>query len=143
MILQKNKSAYFHFEIIKEYEVGIMLIGSEVKSCRNKHIQIKGAFIRIKDGEMFLKNTHISRYSYDQNPEYEEDRERKLLLNKNEILRITSKMKSDSLAIIPLSFYTKGPYIKVKIALARGKKKYDKRESIKKRDLNRKLAVHI
>lgn len=137
MILCKNKKAYFDYEILKEYTAGVVLSGSEVRSCRNKNIQLKGSYISIKDNFIILKGMHISQYKYDNSLEYKPDRERFLLLEKKEIAKIEMKLNTPGLTLIPLEIFTRNRLLKVKIAIAQGKKQYDKRQSIKKRDLDR------
>jgi SsrA-binding protein len=137
MILCKNKKAYFDYEILKEYTAGIVLSGSEVRSCRNKNIQLKGSYISIKDNFIILKGMHVSQYKNDHTDDYTPDRERFLLLEKQEIAKIEMKLKTPGLTLIPLELFTRNRLIKMKIAISQGKKQYDKRQSIKKRDLDR------
>ena len=135
-----NKKAKFDYEILKTIEAGLVLAGPEVKSIRNHGIKLSGAFVGFIGDEVFMKNLHIPKYKYDgRKYEYEPERERKLLLNKKEIAYLKGKSQEKGLTIIPISIYNRGRNIKIEIAIARGKKKYDKRETIKKRELKREL----
>lgn len=136
-IIQKNKKAMFDYEILQEYTAGLVLTGSEIKSIRGGHVSLKGAYVSIQGGEAFLKNAHISKYSHDQTEKHDPIRMRKLLLSKREIEKIEAKLKTRGLTMIPLAIGLVGRYAKLKIALARGKKKHDKRETIKGRDQKR------
>lgn len=143
--INKNKKSYFDYEILDIYDAGVVLLGSEVKAIRAKKVNLKDSFIRIIKGEAFLLNAHIS-YLDTTNPHYKPDprRPRKLLLNRKEINKIGGKSSINSLAVVPLMIYINNSnLIKVKIALAKGKKLYDKRESIKERDLNREANANF
>ncbi len=148
MKLLNNKKAHLNYEIIEKLEAGIKLFGFEVKSLRNKHGSLNGSYITTKKGELFLINSYIPPYQPTNTPtEYDPYRPRKLLLSKKELLSIASKKEEKRLTLIPLSLYSKGRFIKTEIALARGKKKKDKREDIKKkdteRDINRELKAKL
>lgn len=139
MILHKNKRAYFDYEILKEYKAGIVLTGSEVKACRDLQVNFRSAYVSIRDNNAILKQSQISQYKYDNSTDYQDNRDRILLLNKKEIAKIRNELNTAGISLIPIEMYTDRKYVKVKIALVRGKKKYDKRESIKKRELIRKI----
>ena len=144
-ILANNKKAYFDYFIEDEYEAGIELKGTEVKSIKLTKVSIKESFVRIIKNEMFIMGMFVSNYSFGNINNVNETRVRKLLLHKKEISKIHEKTKIRGYTIVPLSVYNKGGIIKVKIALARGKKNYDKRESIKERDIKRdinKMTLH-
>ncbi|QQS58805.1 SsrA-binding protein SmpB [Candidatus Peregrinibacteria bacterium] len=132
----KNRKAFFDYEILDRLTAGMVLHGSEIKSLRAGRGSFSGAFVSLKSGEAFLKNFNIQPWEFAQeklNPE----RERKLLLKKQEIERLIKKTEEQGLTVIPLKlFFTRG-YAKVEIALARGKRKYDKRQSIKAKDTER------
>lgn len=132
-----NKKAFFNYEILEEYEAGIVLSGAEVKSIREGKISLKEAFATIRGGEVWLTNAHISPYKPAHQEGYEPTQSRKLLLSKAEIAKIIGQVESTNLTLIPLSVYGKNRRIKVKIGLAKGKKKYDKKEVLKKRDIER------
>lgn len=139
-----NKKAKFDYEILETLEAGLMLQGHEVKSIRNKQIKLTGAYVSIRNSECFLKQAHISAYPYAGIMEkYDPEHERKLLLNKQEIAYLQGKLNEKGLTIVPLSVYSKGPHIKVELGIARGKKKYDKREVIKKRDIERDIRKEL
>ncbi len=133
----KNKKAYFNYFIEDEIEAGIVLVGTEIKSVRKGSIDISDSYIRIKNNEAYIINMFIDKYDSGSIFNHEPSRERKLLLHKKEIKKLFEKVKKDGLTIIPLKIYIKNGKAKLLIGLARGKKLYDKRESIKKRDLER------
>jgi len=138
----KNKKAYFEYFIEKEYEAGMQLTGSEVKSIRAKKLSIQESFCHIENGEVFVKNMNISEHAF-AGPfgQHHPTRPRKLLLNRKEINRIKESLKQKGFTLIPLSVViNKKGLIKLNIGLAKGKKLYDKRESIKKRDTDRELS---
>ncbi len=140
MSFADNKKAYHDYHILSEYEAGILLSGQEVKSLRNKRGSLQGAYVKIYGGEPWLLNMHIPPYQ-EKNapPQYAPDQPRKLLLHKKELDELRGQSDQKGLTIIPLSLYSKGRYIKAKIGIGRGKKKADKRETIKKRDVERKI----
>lgn len=139
----ENKKGYFNYEILEEFEAGLVLSGGEVKSIRNGNISIKESFATIKSGEVWLTNTYISPYKPAKEENYEPTKPRKILLSRPEIDKIIGKLTNDGLTLIPLKIYDKKGKIKVLIGLARGKKKHDKREVIKKRDQKRDLAKDL
>lgn len=140
MSVIQNKKAYFDYEILEKLEAGIVLSGQEAKSAKLGQVSLKGAYITAKDGEFWLINAHISPYKYAGKLEgYDPTRSRKLLLHKQQILRLQGKRQKEALTIVPLSMYTSKRRIKVEIGLVRGKHKYDKRESIKKRETDRQI----
>jgi SsrA-binding protein len=133
----KNKKAYFDYFIIEEIEAGIVLTGTEIKSVRGNHVQLKDSFVRIKDNEAYVLNMNISKYKEANQFNHEEDRTRKLLLHKKEIKKLKDKTQVEGMSIVPLKMYIKDDHAKLLIGLVKGKKLYDKRETIKKRDLER------
>jgi len=136
----ENRKAKFDYEILEKYEAGIELLGSEVKSVRGGQMSLDGAFVIIRGGEAFLINANIPPYQVkNTSADYDPLRNRKLLLTKKEIGELADSGKNKSLTIVPISVYNKNRKIKVNIALAKGKKKFDKRESIKKRDTEREV----
>ncbi|MCK5611849.1 SsrA-binding protein SmpB [Candidatus Pacearchaeota archaeon] len=136
-IIHKNKKVYFDYEILQEFTAGIALTGAEVKSVRGGHVNLKGAYMSIQKGEAFLKNSHISKYSHDQSEDYDPFRIRKLLLNKREIEKMSTQLNTQGISIAALAIGLVGRNIKVLIAVVRGKKKHDKRDSIKGREQKR------
>ena len=138
-IITTNRKAYHDYTIFDKFIAGIVLTGTEIKSIRKSAINLKDSFCRIEDNEIFLYNCHISAYEQGNRFNHKELRVRKLLLTKKEILKIQSKVKKDSYTIVPLEvFITKG-FAKMEIALAKGKKLYDKRDSIAKKDQQREI----
>ena len=136
----ENRKARFNYEILEKYETGIELLGTEVKSVRAGQMSLEGAFVIVRGGEAFIINANIPPYQPKNSPkDYDPLRNRKLLLTKKEIGELAGSEKNKSLTIVPISVYNKNRKIKVEIALVKGKKKYDKRESIKKRDTDREL----
>ena len=134
-----NRKAKYDYNILEEIECGIELVGTEVKSIRNGSVNLKDSYAIIKNGEAYLLNTHISLYEEGNIFNHEETRTRKLLLHKKEILKLRDKLELDGLTLIPLKLYFKNGKAKILIGLARGKKNYDKRESIKKKDMDRQV----
>ena len=129
----QNRKARHEYHIIKEYVAGIQLIGSEVKSIRNHNANINDSFVYISDSEIFIKGMHIAQYK--QAVMHDENRVKKLLLNKKEIIAIASKTDQPSYTIIPLEVFDMGGKLKVRIAIAQGKKLYDKKQSLKEKDI--------
>lgn len=133
----KNKKAYFNYFIEEEIEAGLVLVGTEIKSVRKGALNISDAYIRIKDNEAYIINMFIDKYDSGSIFNHSPSRERKLLLHKKEIKKLLAKVKVEGYTIVPLKVYIKNGKAKILIGIARGKKLYDKRESIKKRDLER------
>ncbi len=138
-LIATNKKARHNYLIESEYEAGIVLVGSEVKSIREGRVSFQDAYADIKNGEMFLRQLHISPYKYAYYSNHESLRTRKLLLHRYEIKKLWSKIKERGFSIVPLKIYFKNDKIKVLLGLGRGKKLFDKRESIKKKDMKRDL----
>lgn len=133
----RNKKAYFNYFIIKEIEAGIVLQGTEIKSIRKGSVDLKDSYIRIKNNEIYLINCYIEKCSEGNSFNHEQTRERKLLLHKKEIKKLYEEVVQEGYSLIPLRIYLKDGIAKVLIGLVKGKKLYDKRETIKKRDLER------
>ncbi len=139
--LVTNRRAAHDYHIEERYEAGIELTGPEVKSIRAGRANLRGSYARIVNGEVWLEGMHVS--PYDQastHVAYDPERPRRLLLHRREIRRLIGKVQERGYTLIPLRLYTKGRWIKVELGLARGKKQYDKREAIKRRDLEREMA---
>lgn len=134
-----NRRARYDYQLLGKFEAGIALTGPEVKSVKGGHMSLNESFVQIRDGEAWLFNAHIHPYLFADNRDYDPRRARKLLLHKNELLKLQQETKQKNLTIVPISCYTKHRIIKLVIALARGKKKHEKRKAIKKRDLEREL----
>ncbi len=136
--LAKNKRAYFDYEHLSTFEAGIVLSGQEVKSIKTGHISLKGAFVTVHKGELYLTNAFVPPYKFaGALPNYDPYQSRKLLVSRAQLKNLIGRSRADGLTIVPLSVYTKGRYIKVGCAVARGKKDHDKRSTIKKRDTDR------
>ncbi len=143
-VVATNKKAYTDYEILETYEAGIVLKGTEVKSLREGNVHFKDSFCRFKDGELYLLNLHISPYRHGSIHNHDPERPRKLLLHKRELKRLIGKVQEEGVTIVPLKIYFNDRgFAKVEIAVARGKKKYDKREAIKKRELEKKLREYM
>ena len=137
--ITKNKKAYFEYFVIESFEAGIELSGTEVKSIRAGGVNLKEAWISIDDGEMLIKQMHISPYEQGNRFNKPPMRNRKLLMHKREIMRLFGTVKQEGYALVPLSLYFKGSLVKVQVGLCKGKKLYDKRESAAKRDAQRNI----
>jgi SsrA-binding protein len=135
-----NRKAYFEFEILEKYTAGIILTGTEIKSVRNGRVNLSDSFCFFKDGELYIRNMHISAYEMGTHFNHEPKRERKLLLQKRELRKLNTKLKEKGLTIVPLNmFLSQTGFAKLEIGLAKGKKIHDKRDSIKERDQKRDL----
>ncbi len=142
-IITTNRKARYEYEIIDKWETGIVLLGTEVKALRAGRANLKDSHANIKDGEIFLLNTHISPYSHGNLNNHDPLRIRKLLMHKKEIKKLIGKVEGKGLTLIPLKLYFKNGRAKVQLALARGKKLYDKRQDIAKRDSDRDLRRQL
>ena len=138
-LIAQNKKARHDYFVLETYEAGIVLAGTEVKSIRLGNLSLKEAWCQIKDGELFIRQMHIA--PYEQGNIFNKDplRPRRLLMHKREIARLFGKVKQDGYALVPISVYFKGSLVKVEIALAKGKKLYDKRDDAAKKDAKRQI----
>ena len=136
-----NRKANHDYFIKDRYEVGIELKGTEIKSIRKGSVNINDAYARIKNDEVFLTNMYIAKYDEGNRFNHDERRERKLLLHKNEILKIAHNIETNRYTLVPLKLYFKGNKLKMELGICQGKKLYDKRESIKEKDLKRKELI--
>jgi len=141
--LIEHKRAHFDYEILEHYEAGVQLFGTEVKSLREHRGKLEGAHITVRGGEAYLINSEIPPYQPGNTPGYEPTRNRRLLLTKKELGELARSEEKAGLTIVPLSMYNKGRVIKLRLGVARGKKKVDKRESIKKREHLRDIAREV
>ena len=139
----KNKKARFEYDIIDTIEAGVVLAGTEVKSIRLRRVSIQEAYARIKEGEVYIIGMSISPYEMGNRYNHEPLRDRKLLLHKQEIKRLTGKLKERGFTLIPLKLYFKNGKVKILLGLGRGKTKYDKRKSIQKRESEREIQRAI
>lgn len=143
-IVANNKQALLDYEILERFEAGIVLFGHEVKSIKLGHINLKGSYVSIIENEIFLINAHVSFYGKSTLiGEYDPYRSRKLLLNKKEVDKLIGAKSAKGLTIMPLSVYTSHSKIKVEIGIGRGRKKYEKREVIKKREIERDIRKEL
>lgn len=138
-----NRSAFRDFDILETYETGLVLTGAEVKSIKGNRMTLVGAYVKIIGSEMYLVNAQVFPYEYARPEGYDPKRTRKLLMHKKEIIRLKTKLQGASLTLVPLACYNKHGFIKLNIGLARGKREYEKREKIKKRDLQRQIQREL
>ena len=138
-----NRKAFFNYNVLERAEAGLALVGSEVKSIREGGLNFKDAYADFRGGELFLVGCHISPYSHGTSENHFAERERKLLLHKREILRLGGKATEKGLTLVPLRAYFKNGRIKVEIGLARGKREHDKRDAIRKKDLEREARQEL
>ncbi len=139
-----NRKAFHTYSIEDTFEAGLALEGHEVKSIRGGQVSLNGAYVSIRNGEAYLRNAYIGKYKAASNLDgYDENRERKLLLHKNEILKMSNRLNEKGTTLVPLEIYTSKNRLKLKIGLGRGKKQYDKRESIKKKETKRSIERSI
>ena len=138
-VITLNKKARHDYEILSTYEAGIVLTGTEVKSLRDHKASIQEAYARIKGGEVWLVSSNIPVYKHGNISNHEPLRERKLLLTKSEIRKIDQKLKEKGLTLVPLKLFFSGPFVKIEIGLAKGKRLYDKRETIRKEESKKHL----
>lgn len=139
-VIATNRKAFHNYHIHAKYEAGIELVGTEVKSLRLGKIQMSDAYASVENGQVFLYNLHISAYDMASRDNHDPTRTRRLLLNKREIRKLWGATNEKGFTIVPLRIYFKGPYAKVEIAVARGKKAYDKRQDIARKEAEREIA---
>ncbi len=139
-IIAQNKKAYFDYFVEEKYECGIALEGTEVKSVKNGNVSFADSFAEILNGEVWMRNFHISEYKFSSVFNHDPDRRKKLLLHKEEIKRLQRKVDEKGYTLIPLDVYLKNGRAKITLGVCKGKKQFDKRESIKKRDLDREMS---
>lgn len=136
-VISNNRKAFHDYIICEKYTAGIVLTGTEIKSIRANGINLKDSFAKIEDGEIFLYNSHISPYDQGNRFNHQPDRTRKLLMNKKEILKMEIKVKKDGYTIVPLELFLTHGFAKIELGLGKGKKLYDKRETLMKKTQNR------
>ena len=139
-VIASNRKARHDYSILDTFEAGVVLVGTEVKSLREGRASLTDAFATVDDGEVWLRNVHIPEYVQGTWTNHTPRRTRKLLLHRKEILRLIGKSKESGLSLVPLSMYFKDGKVKVELALAKGKKSYDKRQDLAKRDAQREIA---
>ena len=134
--LAQNKKAFVDYEVLEKMEAGIVLTGAEVKSARAGQVNLKGTFVEISEGEAFIRNMHISAYKHAPNPDYKPDARRKLLLARNQIIHLQKELDTKAVTIVPLDLHLSHNYIKMTIGICTTKKKWDRRNELKKKAQN-------
>ena len=142
-LIAKNKKAYHNYHILDEIEAGIVLLGTEVKAIREHRVNLKDSFARVQGGEVWLENCHIAAYKHGNRENHAPRRRRKLLLHRREINKIVGKAKRKGLTLVPLALYFKNGKAKVRLAVARGKNTYDKREAKRKKIIEREIQAQL
>jgi SsrA-binding protein len=142
-LIADNRKALHDYHILDEWEAGVALLGTEVKAIREGRVNLRDSFARLDKGEIWLSNVHISPYSHRGSAEHEERRQRKLLLHRHEILKLAGRVKEKGLTLVPLRMYFKKGRVKVALALAKGKQDHDKRETIRKREVDRETRAAV
>src|SRR5574339_24511 len=141
--IAENRKAFHDYHIVETFEAGIALLGTEVKAIREGRVNLRDSFARVEDGEVFLYNVNISSYSHRGYADHETMRRRKLLLHRDEIRKLIGKTVERGMTLVPVRIYFKNGRVKVAIGLAKGKKEYDKRDAIKKREVERETRAAV
>ena len=142
-LIAENRKAYHDYFILDTYETGMMLLGTEVKAIREGRVNLRDSFARVESGEVFVYNVHISPYSHRGYADHEPLRKRKLLLHRQEIRKLVGKTVVKGMTLVPLRMYFKDGLVKLAVGLVRGKKEYDKRETLKKREADRETRAAV
>lgn len=144
-LLSLNKRAKFDYDLQEKFEAGLVLTGPEVKSAKAGSVQLKGAFLDVRGGQLWLKNAHISKYApaASAQKEYDPARDRKVLVHKREIKRLIGKRKVEGLTLVPVCLYLKHNLVKLEFSIGKGKKQFEKRDAIKKRDVDRQIRERM
>ena len=141
--IAENRKAFHDYHILDTYEAGVVLLGTEVKSIREGRVNLRDSFARVEQGEVYLYNVNISPYSHRGYADHEPLRQRKLLLRRDEIRKLIGRTVERGMTLVPVRMYFKNGRVKVAISLAKGKKEYDKRETIKKREVDRETRAAV
>jgi SsrA-binding protein len=141
--IAENRKAFHDFHLLESFEAGIVLLGTEVKAIREGRVNLRDSFARVEDGEVYLYNVHISPYSHRGYADHEPLRRRKLLLHRDEIRKLVGKTVEKGMTLVPVRMYFKNGRVKIAVNLARGKKDYDKRETIKRREIDRETRAAV
>ena len=141
--IAENRKAFHDFHLMETFEAGLVLLGTEVKAIREGRVNLRDSFARVEDGEVFIYNVHISPYSHRGYADHEPLRRRKLLLHRSEIRKLIGKTVEKGMTLVPVRLYFKDGRVKVSVSLAKGKKDYDKRETIKKRETDRETRAAV
>src|SRR5215204_7578900 len=142
-VIAENRKARHDYHILETWEAGLALLGTEVKSIREGRVNLRDSYARVDNGEIWMQNVHISPYSHRGSAEHAELRQRKLLLHRDEIRKMVGKVAEKGLTLVPLEIYFKNGRVKVLLALARGKQEHDKRETIRRREVDRETRAAI
>lgn len=141
--IAENRKAYHDYHLLETFEAGVVLLGTEVKAIREGRVNLRDSFARVDDGEVFLYNVNISSYSHRGYADHEPLRRRKLLLHRDEIRKLIGKTVERGMTLVPVRMYMKNGRVKIALSLAKGKKEYDKRETIKRRETDRETRAAI
>src|SRR5688572_12737754 len=142
-LIADNRKALHDYHILDEWEAGVALLGTEVKAIREGRVNLRDSFARLDKGEVWLNNVHISPYSHTGYAHHEERRQRKLLLHRHEIMKLAGRVVEKGLTLVPLQLYFKGGRLKVSIGLVKGKQTHDKRETIRRREIDRETRAAV
>lgn len=142
-VIADNRKAFHDFHVLDQWEAGVALLGTEVKAIREGRVNLRDSYARLEKGEVWLMNVHISPYSHSGYAFHEERRQRKLLLHRHEIQKLTGKVQEKGLTMVPLQMYFKGGRVKVALALVKGKQAHDKRETIRRREVDRETRAAV
>lgn len=138
-LIAQNRKARYDYTVIETIEAGMVLKGTEIKAIRNRRVNLKDGYVRVRDGEAYLVNVHISPYEQGNLFNHDPLRTRKLLMHKKQIAKLTAETKNTGVTLIPLKLYIKNGFAKVLVGVAKGKKQYDKRQDLKQKDMNREI----
>jgi SsrA-binding protein len=141
--IAENRKAFHDFHLLETFEAGVVLLGTEVKAIREARVNLRDSYARVEDGEVFIYNVTISPYSHRGYADHEPLRRRKLLLHRDEIRKLIGKTVEKGMTLVPVRLYFKNGKVKVAVSLAKGKKEYDKRETIKRREVDRETRAAI
>jgi SsrA-binding protein len=142
-IITENRKAFHDYHLVETFEAGVVLLGTEIKAIREGRVNLRDSFARLEDGEVFLYNVNISPYSHRGYADHEPLRRRKLLLHREEIRKLIGRTVEKGMTLVPIRMYYKKGRVKVAVSLAKGKKEYDKRETIKRRDVDRETRAAV
>src|SRR5437762_14172005 len=141
--IAENRKAFHDFHLLETFEAGLVLLGTEVKAIREGRVNLRDSYARVEDGEVFLYNVHISPYSHRGYADHEPLRRRKLLLHRDEIRKLIGKTVEKGMTLVPIRLYFKDGRVKLAVSLAKGKKEYDKRETIRRREVDRETRAAV
>jgi SsrA-binding protein len=142
-IVADNRKAFHDYHVLDTWEAGIVLLGTEIKAIREGRVNLRDSYARLENGEAWLLNVHISPYSHTGYAHHEERRQRKLLLHKHEIMKLAGRVQEKVLTLVPLQMYFKGGHLKVDLGLVKGKQAHDKRETIRRREIDRETRAAV